>query len=299
VGQVIKMNKMPHARGGVWPSVSLKFSGIGLALCTAFAFAAVSATANPSTLSETSANASTQSASGPSFSSNDLIAQVLETSATASALAVPDAPRDLMAPNNPIFYDQPLMLRQYGYGVLTGVVAGSLLFYIGNAFEGMIFNHNSRKGYLSFTGIRYEHSRRFLGMPAGGPFIGGTLGLWGGSSLMVFFMGDADEEPGSVLWTVAGGALTTVAALALADVAGVGEERGMLPFIPLIVLPPIGAVGGYHVSRWFNDAKRRRVTEPGGEHTGYNGPKLFGPRVGMDPGPDGIVTRIEALRLTF
>jgi hypothetical protein len=298
VGQVIKMNKKPQVCGGVWPSFSLNFSGIGWALCAAvaFAFAALSAHANPSTLSTTS---STQFASNPSFSSNDLMAQVMGTSATASALSVPGAPRDLMAPDNKIFYDQPLMLRQYGYGVLTGVVAGSLLFYIGNAFEGMIFNHNSRKGYLSFTGIRYEHSRRFLGMPAGGPFIGGTLGLWGGSSLMVFFTGDADEEPGSVLWTVAGGALTTVAALALADAAGVGEERGMLPFIPLIVLPPIGAVGGYHVSRWFNDAKRRRVTEPGGEHTGYHGPTLFGPRIGMDPGPDGIVTRLEALRLTF
>lgn len=213
-----------------------------------------------------------------------------------SAFSGPGVPVDRTAPENPIFYDKPLVLRQYGYGMLAGVVAGSLGFYIGNAFEGMIFGSNSRKGYLSFTGVRYEHSRRFLGMPAGGPFLGGSLGLLGGSAFTAFFVGDSDEEPGSILWTVAGGAVSTVAALALADAAGVGKDRGMLPFLPLVALPPIGAVGGYQVSRWFNDRKRRRVTEPGGEHSGV---LLHAPRLGMAPGPDGMVMRLEALHLTF
>lgn len=273
--QVISVNKMPRLKIAGWLPV--------LSMCVL----AVSATAaNPLQASEGTPSKSTLAAVSP----------FTEAVSPLASLAAPGMPRDWMAPDNTIFYDHPLILRQCGYGVLTGLVAGSLGFYIGNAFEGMIFDHNSHKGYLSFTGIRYEHSRRFLGMPAGGPFLGGTIGLLGGSSLMVFFTGDADEEPGSVFWTVAGGALTTVAALALADVAGVGEDRGMLPFIPLLALPPIGAVGGYHVSRWFNDAKRHRITEPGRSATG---PVFYGPRVGMTPGPDGMVTRLEALRLTF
>ena len=199
-----------------------------------------------------------------------------------------------VAPANAMFYDRPLMLRQYGFGVLSASLAGALGFYIGNAFEGAIFGDDSRKGYLSFTGIRYEHSRRFIGMPAGGPFLGGSLGMLAGGSLAVFFIGDSDEEPGSILWTVAGGALSTAAAHALADAAGVGRERGMLAFVPLITLPPVGALGGYHVSRWFNDRKRRRITEPSAA-----GPVLHAPRLGMTSGPEGSGWRLDAVTLTF
>src|SRR4051812_15438205 len=53
------------------------------------------------------------------------------------------------APDNPLFYDRPLALRQYGFGVLGSVVAGGLGFYIGNAFEGAIFHSRSHEGYLS------------------------------------------------------------------------------------------------------------------------------------------------------
>ena len=189
------------------------------------------------------------------------------------------------APNNSVFYDHQLVLRQYGSGVLASIVAGGLGFYIGNAFEGAIFGGDSHKGYLSFSGIRYEHKR--------GPFWGGGTGVLFGSALTVFFMGDTDEEEGSIWWTMAGGALTTAAAFYLADVAGVQEDRGMLPFIPLLALPSTGAVAGYHVSRWFNDKKRRSITEPASSAV------LHPPRVGMMPGRDGMIMRVDALNLTF
>lgn len=192
---------------------------------------------------------------------------------------------------NPVFYDHPLMLKQYGYGVLSGVLAGALGFYIGNAFEGAIFGSRSHKGYLSFTGIRYEHNR--------GPAWGGGIGLVAGSSLAVFFAGDMDEEQGSVLWTVAGGALTSAAAFALADLAGVQEDRGLLAFAPLLVLPPVGAVGGYQLSRWFNDKKRQRITGGEGAAALPHGPLLHAPRLGFTPGLDGTVMRLDALNLTF
>jgi hypothetical protein len=114
----------------------------------------------------------------------------------------------------------------------------------------------------------------------------------------VLFAGDMDEEQGSIVWTLAGGALSSAAAFALADAAGVQEERGMLAFVPLLVLPPVGAVGGYHVSRWFNDKKRARITD--GEASALrDGPVLRAPRLGFAPGADGTVLRLDALNLTF
>jgi hypothetical protein len=208
-----------------------------------------------------------------------------------AATAPADPSVNLDAVVNPMFYDRPLMLRQYGYGVLATFLAGSLGFYIGNAFEGAIFGGNSQKGYLSFTGIRYDHKR--------GPFWGGGAGLFVGSSLAVFFVGDMDEEQGSVLWTMAGGALTSAAALALADVAGVQEKRGMLAFVPLLALPPVGAVGGYHLSRWMNDKKRHRITEGGASAALVPGPVLHAPRFGFAPSAEGTVMRLDALNLTF
>ncbi len=209
----------------------------------------------------------------------------------ADALGVGE-PIAWRAPENPVFYDRPLMLRQYGYGVLAGSLAGAIGFYIGNAFEGAIFGSDSHKGYLSFTGIRYRHKR--------GPFWGGGSGLLLGGSLTAFFVGEADEEPGSVWLTVAGGALTTAAAVMLADAAGVQEDKGMLAFIPLVALPPIGAVGGYHVSRWFNDRKRRSITESGEPASlSRRGPVLHAPRLGFAPGGEGVAWRLDALNLTF
>jgi hypothetical protein len=192
------------------------------------------------------------------------------------------------APDNPVFYDRPLLTRQYGFGMLTGLVAGALGFYIGNAFEGAIFGGDSHKGYLNFTGIRYDHWR--------GPFYGGATGLYVGSALTVYFVGEMDEEQGSLFWTLTGGAVTTVAAFALADAAGVQQERGLLPFLPLLALPPSGALVGYHVSRWFNDKKRRELTE----EPRSSGLMIHPPRLGMVPARDGgMAMRLDALNLTF
>ena len=200
------------------------------------------------------------------------------------------APLVWNAPENPVFYDRPLLARQYGFGVLSGLVAGALGFYIGNAFEGAIFGGDSHKGYLNFTGIRYEHNR--------GPFWGGGTGLYLGSALTVYFMGEMDEEQGSLWWTLAGGAVTTAAAFVLADAAGVQEERGLLPFVPLLTLPSAGALTGYHVSRWFNDKKRRELTEEPAPKA--SGVMVHPPRVGMLPAREGgMVMRIDALNLTF
>lgn len=212
--------------------------------------------------------------------------------ATTAPVAAPDVTVDMKSAVNPVFYDRSLMVNQYGIGILSGMLAGTIGFYIGNAFEGGIFGSRSHKGYLGFTGIRYEHKR--------GPFWGGGAGLLVGSSLAVFFVGDMDEEQGSVWWTLAGGAVTSAAAFALADMAGVQEKRGMLPFLPLLALPPVGAVGGYHVSRWFNDKKRHRITE--GTAAAGNAPggaTLHAPRLGFMPGTDGTVVRLDALNLTF
>lgn len=190
------------------------------------------------------------------------------------------------APDHAVFYDRPLLLKQYGYGLVGGALAGALGFYIGNAFEGAIFGGDSHKGYLSFSGIRYENKR--------GAFYGGGAGLLFGSGLTAFFMGDMDEEQGSVWWTMVGGTLSTAAAFYLADVAGVQDKRSMLPFLPLLALPPGGAVAGYHISRWFNDKKRREITEPPASSA-----VLHPPRVGMIPGNDGMILRVDALNLTF
>lgn len=213
-----------------------------------------------------------------------------EMGTTEDVVSAPAVHVDLNAAVNPVFYDRQLMLNQYGIGVVSGLVAGALGFYIGNAFEGAIFGNRSHKGYLSFTGIRYEHKR--------GPFWGGGTGLLVGSSLAAFFVGDMDEEQGSVWWTFAGGAVSSAAAFALADMAGVQEKRGMLAFVPLLALPPLGAVGGYHVSRWFNDKKRHRLTE-GSASLAPSGAVWHAPRLGFAPTADGTAFRLDALNLTF
>lgn len=188
------------------------------------------------------------------------------------------------APQTPVFNDKPLILRQYGFGMVGGVVAGALCFYIGNAFEGAIFDSDSHKGYLSFTGVRYEHLR--------GPFWGGGTGMLFGSTLTVFFIGDSDEEQGGFWLSMLGGTLSTAAAFGLADQMGVQEERNWTYMLPLVALPPLGSLVGYHVSRWFNDRKRRKITEVGS--AGWQPPRLA-----ISPNPDGFAMRLDALQFTF
>ena len=191
------------------------------------------------------------------------------------------------APDNPIFYDHPLLLKQYGFGVLGSMVAGMFGFYIGNAFEGAIFHSRSHEGYLSFTGINFRYNR--------GAYWGGGSGVLLGSTLTAFFVGEMDEEEGGVFWTVLGGAATTAAAFALADLAGVQKDgsHGLLPFVPLVLVPTTGAVAGYDISRWFNDRKRKKITEPG------SATLLLPPRLAIAPRTDGLDLRLDALNLSF
>ena len=190
------------------------------------------------------------------------------------------------APQNSVFYDHPMILRQYGLGIAGSVVAGALGFYIGNAFESAINGDNSREGYLSFTGIRFATNS--------GPFWGGGSGVLLGSTLTAFFVGETDEEDGSIFWTVLGGAATTAAAFALADLAGVENfgEHPLTPFIPLLIVPTTGAVAGYHISRWFNDKKRHKITEP-------SSALLLPPRLAIAPRHDGMALRLDAINLSF
>ena len=61
-------------------------------------------------------------------------------------------------------------------------------------------------------------------------------------------------------------------------------------------LPPSGALVGYHVSRWFNDKKRRELTE----EPRSSGLMIHPPRLGMVPARDGgMAMRLDALNLTF
>ncbi len=184
---------------------------------------------------------------------------------------------------NPVFYDHPLLEKQYGFGLIGNMVTGALGFYIGNAFEGGLFSSRAHEGYLSFTGIRYRNWR--------GPFWGGGSGMLLGTTLTVFFMGDADEEQGSIFWTLVGNVATTAAAFALADWAGVQQQREWLPLVPLVLVPPLGAVTGYQIARWFNDKKRVKATETGAV--------LLPPRLAVVPMPQGLGMRFDAINLSF
>jgi len=155
-------------------------------------------------------------------------------------------------PEIKLFNDPGLATREYGFGVVGGVVAGSLGFFIGSGLESAIFGNRAKNGTLEFTGIRYDNFH--------GSFYGGSAGIWLGSALTAYFVGEVDEEKGSVLLTLLGGAATTAASYALASAMGVHDEAGLLPFIPLTLLPPTGAVLAYNVSRYFGDKRRLRET---------------------------------------
>ena len=188
------------------------------------------------------------------------------------------------APDHSLFYDRPLLAKQYTYGTVASILGGAIGFYLGNAVEGTFWEGDSAKGYLSFTGIRYSYLT--------GAFWGGGAGILFGSSLTVFLMGDSDEEEGSYLWTFLGGTLTTAAGFAMADLIGVQEKESLWPFIPLIALPATGSLLGYHTSRWFNDKKRKKATEVGTVH-------ILPPRIALAPTHKGMEWRMDAVNLSF
>jgi len=167
------------------------------------------------------------------------------------------------SPEFKVFNDKSLHLREYGFGVLGGVVTGALGFYIGSGLESAIQGKNAKNGTLEFTGIRYDHFH--------GAFYGGGAGLWLGSALTAYFVGAIDEEDGSTFWTLFGGAASTAAAMGLASALGVNDRIDWPAFLPLVALPSAGAVLGYNVSRYFRDKRRAAVT---GSTAGWQPPKV-------------------------
>jgi hypothetical protein len=152
-----------------------------------------------------------------------------------------------------IFNDQSLAMREYGFGILGGVVAGTLGFYIGSGLESAIQGKDAKNGTLEFKGIRYDNFH--------GAFYGGCGALWLGSSLTSYFVGEIDEEDGGALWTLFGGAASTAAAMALATALDVNDHRNWQSFIPLVVLPATGSTLAFNVSRYFRDKRRATLTQ--------------------------------------
>ncbi len=192
------------------------------------------------------------------------------------------APRDIRLIN-----DVPLIAREYGFGILGSVVAGTLGFFIGSGIETAIVGDSSaHKGTLGFTGIRYDNNY--------GAFWGGASGLLLGSAFTTYFVGETEEEDGGLFPTLFGTAVATGGALAIASWMGVNDEINWTPFIPLLAVPSIGGTLGFNVSRWFHDRKRERVV--GKEASVHVHP----PTIGWMPvrgGGDRLV--VQALNLTF
>lgn len=182
-----------------------------------------------------------------------------------------------------IFNDPPLAIQEYGYGVLGGVVAGALGFYIGSGLESAIRGNKANNGTLEFTGIRYDNFH--------GSFYGGGTGLWLGSALTAYFVGAIDEEDGGVLATLAGGALTTAAAMGLASALGVHESVDWPAMLPLIAVPASGAMLSFNISRYFRDQSRAKATAP---TVGWQPSRLLLGYAGQ-----ASSFRFEALRWTF
>jgi hypothetical protein len=190
------------------------------------------------------------------------------------------------APDFRLFNDPPLLVNEYGFGMIGSVVAGALSFYIGSGIESAIYGSEARKGTLKFSGIRYDNHY--------GAFYGGATGIILGSALTTYFVGQTDEEEGAFFPTVIGTALATGGALAIASWMGVNDEISWTPFIPLLALPSLGGVIGFNVSRLFMDHKREKIV---GQQSAFY---LHSPRFGwMKNSSGGNILQVQALNLTF
>jgi hypothetical protein len=207
----------------------------------------------------------------------------MKVAGLVTGLAVFVSAETLQPQESKIFNDPPLALKQYGYGALGGVVAGALGFYIGSGLESAIRGSEAKNGTLEFTGIRYDNFH--------GSFYGGGTGLWLGSALTAYFVGSVDEEDGGVWATLAGGALTTAAAMGLATTLGVHDRIDWPAMLPLVAVPASGAMLSFNVSRYFRDKERARAT---GETVGWQPPRVQWGYAGEASG-----FRLDALRWTF
>ncbi len=191
------------------------------------------------------------------------------------------APQDLR-----LFNDPPLIGREYGFGILGSVVAGTLCFYIGSGIEtAIVGERRAHKGTLTFTGIRYDNFK--------GAFWGGSAGMILGSALTTYFTGQTDEEDGGFFATLAGTTAAAAGAFYLASAMGVNDDIDWKPFIPLLAIPSIGGTLGFNLSRWFNDHEREKVV---GKEAAV---RLHAPDLSWGMGPGGERVQLTALRLTF
>lgn len=232
---------------------------------------------------------STPAASAPAASAADTAAKAAAATDTIKppedilqAKAAPKrAPQDLT-----LFNDPPLIGREYGFGLLGSVVAGTLCFYIGSGIEtAIVGERRAHKGTLAFTGIRYDNFK--------GAFWGGSAGMVLGSALTTYFTGQVDEEDGGFFATLAGTTAAAAGAFYLASLMGVNDDIDWKPFLPLIAIPSIGGTLGFNLSRWFHDHEREKVV--GGEAA----VRLHAPGLAWGIGPGGERVELKALRLTF
>ncbi len=187
------------------------------------------------------------------------------------------------APPLKVFNDKSLAIREYGFGVLGGVVSGALCFYIGSGLESAFRGSKAKNGTLEFTGIRYDNFH--------GAFIGGGTGLWLGSALTAYFVGEVDEEDGNTFLTLLGGAATTALAMGAASALGVNDGADWPALIPLIAIPASGAALTFNISRYYRDKKRLEVI---GSAAGWQPPRL-----NLAFQSSGPAYRLDALRWTF
>ncbi len=150
-----------------------------------------------------------------------------------------------------LFNDPKLIAQEYVFGGMGSYVLGGLGFFIGKGFES-VFYTNPKKGTLEFSGVRYDNFH--------GAFYGAATGMALGTAMTVYFIGQSDEEEGGFWLTTLGSLAGTAAGMFLATQLDVNKDVHWLPFLPLVALPPVGAVLGFNTSRYFSDKKRRAIT---------------------------------------
>jgi hypothetical protein len=189
-------------------------------------------------------------------------------------------------PDLRLFNDPPLIAREYGFGILGSLVAGTLGFYIGSGIETAIVGESkAHKGTLGFTGIRYDNYQ--------GAFWGGASGMVLGSALTTYFVGQTDEEDGGFFMTLLGTTAAAGGAFYLASVLGVNDDIDWKPFIPLLAVPSLGGTLGFNVSRWFHDREREKLV---GREASL---RLHAPGLAWGRGAGGDRFEFRALQLTF
>jgi hypothetical protein len=194
------------------------------------------------------------------------------------------------AASRKVFADWPLVAREYGFSVAGSAVAGALGFYIGSGIETAISGEeDAHHGWLSFTAIRYDNFY--------GAFWGGVTGGLLGSSLTSYFVGQTDEEDGSLVWTMIGTGVAGAGALYIASLLGANEEQDWPAFIPLVALPSMGGVAGFNISRWFSDRKRDATVKSEAAQSSLH---WQAPRLGFASGRAGRpLLAVQALNFTF